>query len=473
MKDHKSQHLLAFKDIRRRISFPIVSTLLGALSYSGLYGETPQIMKDIVARAELRKGAIPKSPSRASFKKNENGRWNIYINGVETPIRGAGGVDRPGMLEQFKESGGNFTRTWGPETLEAKVGGGERYIDRAYRLGIHVMPGMWIGHERHGFDYHNPEQIQKQRNMVRETVRKYRDHPAVVMWGLGNEMEDPVSQTGKPIIFKELNILAKIIKEEDPNHPVMTIIAGYGKEKIENIKKHYPEIDALGINSYGAAAGAGENLVAHGWDKPFAITEFGVHGFWEVGKTAWGAPIEPHSTEKARTYYATHKLVYDTNDGKELCLGSFAFLWGWKQECTATWFGMVLPTFEKLPQVDAMVKAWTGKWPANRCPNIKKVHADFSSKRIGRSSAQKASVEVIEPNGDPMTYHWLVVEETKVQSEGGDHETACKEFPELVSIQGKECTFTTPEIPGAYRLFLTVRDGKGAAATANVPFFVQ
>jgi len=32
---------------------------------------------------------------------------------------------------------------------------------------------------------------------------------------------------------------------------------------------------------------------------------------------------------------------------------------------------------------------------------------------------------------------------------------------------------TLPKEKGAYRLFLVVRDGKGAATTGNVPFYVE
>jgi len=418
--------------------------------------------------------AAEQKSQKVEVKKNATGTWRVYINDVETPIRGAGGVIQPGMLEQFKKAGGNFTRTWGIETLEEKVSGGKRYIDKAHELGIHVVAGMWIAHERHGFNYSDKAQLQKQRAEVRAAVRKWKNHPGIVVWGLGNEMEDPASQAGNPLVWKELEVLAKIIKQEDPKRPVMTVIAGCSAAKIKGVMKHYPSIDILGINSYGSAGGAGEALKSVGWKKSFAITEFGVKGFWEVPATSWGAPIEPNSTKKARSYYATHKLVCEINTGKELCLGTFAFLWGWKQEKTSTWFGMYLPTMEKLPQVDAMVKAWTGKWPDQRCPTILKVTAEFNGKIVAPAKKMLAAVEAVDRNGDKMTYEWLVVAESKVLSVGGDREGKPLSYPHLtLSGNDPECVFRTPKEPGAYRLFLTVRDGRGGAATANIPFKVK
>ena len=444
----------------------IAGSLLLSLTTFSFAGAEP--LKAEQAHVELVK------PSQVKLKKNEQGQWRLYINGVETPIRGAGGVIQPGMLEQFKRDGGNFTRTWGIGTLEDKVTGGKTYLDKAHELGIHVTAGIWIGHERHGFDYSNEEQLQKQRDMVRTAVRKWKDHPGIAIWGLGNEMEDPAKQNPNPEVFKELEILAKIIKEEDPNHPVMTVIAGSGAAKVKGIMEHYPSIDILGVNSYGAAAGTGEALVQHGWTKPFAITEFGVRGFWEVSKTSWGAPIEPNSSEKASTYYATHKMVCDINDGKEMCLGTYAFLWGWKQEKTSTWFGMYLPTMEKLPQVDAMVKAWTGKWPEQRCPKIVSIEKNIFGKTLPSNKLYVVAVDAVDKNGDKLVYDWLVVEESTEHSVGGDKESIPPSHPGLTVINGThEGVFRTPTKAGAYRLFLTIRDGKGGAATANIPFQVQ
>lgn len=398
--------------------------------------------------------------------------WRLRVDGMDFPIRGAGGADAPGLLEQLKAAGGNCVRTWGLETLEAKVSGGARFIDRAHELGLMVMPGIWLEHERHGFDYGNADQVNRQREAVLAGVRRYKDHPAVLIWGLGNEMEGPDSPTGSVPAFKEVGELARIIKKEDPRHPVMTVIA-FNPAKVANVKLHCPDIDILGVNSYGGAAGAGEALKAAGWTKPFVVTEFGTRGPWEVASTAWGAPLEPTSKEKARTFFATHRLVTSLNDGKDQCLGTVAFLWGWKQERTSTWFGMFLPTMEKLPQVDAMTMAWTGNWPANRCPDIRALESALAGKETGKGQKLSASIDVTDPDGDAMTIRWLVVEESRDARVGGDKENPPATFPELTrQTTGPACEITVPDSPGAYRLFVTVFDNMGSAATANIPFKV-
>lgn len=412
-------------------------------------------------------------PARIELQPNASGDWRFFVNGSEFPVRGAGGAEAPGLLEQLKEAGGNCVRTWGIQTLEAKTPDGERFIDRAQRLGIMVVPGLWVQHERHGFDYSDPAFIAGQRTQILAQVRAYRDHPAILAWGLGNEMEGPANPTGSVVVLKEVEELAKLIKAEDPHHPVMTVIAFSGG-KIPNLLTYCPDIDILGLNTYGAAAGAGSALKAAGWTKPFAITEFGVSGFWEVGKTDWGAPYEPTSQEKGRTFYAAHRMVFELNPGKELCLGTFAFLWGWKQEKTSTWFGMFLPTLEKLAPVDAMSKVWTGHWPTNRCPVVSALNSPVAARRIPRREEFPVTAVAEDPDGDTLTFDWSLQSESEAQSVGGEAEAAPESHPDLM-IGGSNATtrFRSPDKVGNYRLFLTVRDQRGAAATANFPFRVE
>ena len=260
--------------------------------------------------------------SEVKVNKDGKGHFTLLRDGQPYFIRGAGGSSHLALL---KEHGGNSIRTWGIETLEQDVDG-KRLIDRCEELGLTVAAGIYIGHERHGFNYDDPAQIKRQRETVRTAVRKYKDHPALLVWGLGNEMEGPMSDGRDPRIWKELNELAAIVKAEDPAHPVMTVIAGTAPTKVKGILEHYPNIDILGVNSYSGAGGSAAAVKTAGWKKPFVLAEFGPSGHWEVAKTKWGAPIEPGSRDKAAAYFASQKTMME--DAADISLGSYCFVWG-------------------------------------------------------------------------------------------------------------------------------------------------
>lgn len=403
-----------------------------------------------------------------SIDQLDNGDYQLIADKKPYVVNGVGGTKH---LEILKELGGNTIRTWGIEELEQKIEG-KLLLDYAESIGIKVVVGLWLGHERHGFDYNKYEQLMKQRDDIRRAVKKYRNHPALLIWGLGNEMEGPQGSANEIIIWEELNQLAKIIKKEDSDHPIMTIVAGIGGDKVSRIKEHYPEIDILGVNAYASAAGVSEGLLSQGWDKPFMLTEFGPLGHWEVAKAPWGAPIEPTSQNKASDYYVTHKRTMTESNGQ--CIGSFAFLWDFKQEMTETWYGMFLKTGERLGSVDAMSYAWTGSFPENRAPKLLSIDSPAYLQYIEAGSEQKASVTVTDPEGDPLKYRWVVIAETSDSRVGGDAEKAPPEFPKLTRMsKGSEINFTAPSKSGPYRLFVFVTDSSNGAATANFPFYVN
>src|SRR5690606_40102511 len=65
-----------------------------------------------------------------------------------------------------------------------------------YTLSLHdalpiltVMLGLRMGHERHGFDYDDEVAVREQKESIRAQVLKYKDHPALLTWGLGNEVD--------------------------------------------------------------------------------------------------------------------------------------------------------------------------------------------------------------------------------------------------------------------------------------------
>lgn len=405
--------------------------------------------------------------SKVTLAKNGN-QWQLLVNGAPFFIKGAGGTSH---LQDLKDLGGNSIRTWGIESMEEQVDG-KPLVERAQDLGLMIACGIWLKQQRNGFNYDDSSAVEAQRQAVRDAVTKYKDSPALLVWGLGNETEGPMSDGSDLRVWKEINTLAGMVKEIDPNHPVMTVIAGASSLKIQNVLKYCPNVDILGINAYGGAEGAGAACVSNGWNKPFVLTEFGPLGQWETNKTAWGAPLEATANEKAASYYATQSLV--TSDAKDICLGTYAFLWGYKNEATPTWYGMFLQDGERLPQADAMSKAWTGNWPATRCPKIKAFTSSAAQKSVGAGSQQTASVEAIDPGGKTLTYDWAVMDEQEAGGVGGDAEAALAIHPECISgSPGPMLTFTAPQKAGAYRLYITIHNGANGATTANTPFQVQ
>jgi len=408
------------------------------------------------------------STNQVTLSKNEKGVWELRRNGELFVVRGLGG---PGPFSLAKEIGANSIRTWGIEQLAETDKEGIPYLDQLHQQGLTVCAGIWIEHERHGFHYYDPKFLQQQREKVRAVVRKYRDHPALLVWGLGNEMEISAGKPEAIRVWKEMEILAKIVKEEDPHHPIMTAIAGADEKKIREIEKYYPSVDILGINAYSGAAGVGSILKSLGWEKPFLLTEYGPSGHWESAKTSWGAPLEPTANEKAATYYATLQAMTENLEG--LCLGGYAFLWGYKQETTPTWYGLLLASGEKLPAVDALTRIWTGRWPVNRCPKIESLRLENGSRPVKAGERSKVVAKASDRDGDSLSYEWSLLAESRDIRRGGDAETVPPSFSEALEKRGgPECTLTFPST-GAYRLFLVVRDGQGGATTANLPFFSE
>ncbi|MCB1128755.1 MAG: hypothetical protein KDM81_19825, partial [Verrucomicrobiae bacterium] len=118
--------------------------------------------------------ADPRLLPATEIRATEEGGWQLWVEGAPFTIKGAGGAEAEGLLEALREAGGNCVRTWGIETLDRVYANGETFIDRAHRLGIKVVPGIWVQHERHGFDYGDPAVIEQQRQRVIESVRAYR-----------------------------------------------------------------------------------------------------------------------------------------------------------------------------------------------------------------------------------------------------------------------------------------------------------
>ena len=260
----------------------------------------------------------------------------------------------------------------------------------------------------------------------------------------------------------------------------MTVIAGTYKDKVREFVKYCPDIDVLGVNAYGDLRYIPKDLTRQGMKRPYVICEFGPYGWWDREKTSWGAEIEPTSTAKAATYLESYQVA--VLDEPKRALGAYAFLWGHKQEHTHTWFGMFLPTGERTGAVDVMTKMWTGKWPGNRVPSIERFvfepeQETAASKGIERVLVQGSRVKCRVDGGDAedaVTVRWELRRESTDKRSGGDKEEVPATIRGVVQdASGQSCTLVVPNEAGHYRFFVFLTDGKGGAATANIPFRVE
>ena len=406
-------------------------------------------------------------PAKVEVRQAE-GRYFLCVNGQPFYIKGAGLAS--GSQEMLAEHGGNSFRTWGTGNGRQ---GGQQVLDRARTNGLYVAMGLAIGRERNGFDYNDKAAVARQFEQVRAQVLRYKDHPALLLWIIGNELN---LSARNPNVWNAVNELSKMIHQVDPNHPTTTPLAGLSKDCVRELKTRAPDLDLLSIQMYADLLNLPRHLQEAGWEGPYIVTEWGATGHWEVGKTDWGAPLENDSTTKAEFYRKRFEAAIRSDQTQ--CLGSYVFLWGHKQERTPTWYGMFLESGEETATVDVLHYLWNGAWPANRSPRLQGAWLDrkTAQENVHLKPGQTYTARVLasDPDRDPLTYAWEVMEESADLKEGGDFESTPRCLPALIKDpKQSEIALQAPTKPGAYRLFAYVFDGQGHAAHANIPFYVD
>ncbi|MEO0582019.1 MAG: glycoside hydrolase family 2 TIM barrel-domain containing protein [Bacteroidota bacterium] len=395
----------------------------------------------------------------------ENGSFEIMVDGQPFQIRGGGGRTH---LDELKAIGGNTIRTW--STFEM-----DTLLEQAQAAGLKVMVGLDVVPGRLGLDYMDTAQVAEQKARIRQDILKYKDHPALLMWNVGNELDLFYE---KDALYYAINDIAEMIHEIDPDH-LVTVSVGIKPLWINKVATLCPAIDILSINVFSPLPSLPSlmNSSSIAWKGPYIVTEWSSKGYWEVGFVDWDAPIEPPSREKVAQmmHWYQNSIAWD----QARCMGSFAFYWGNKQERTHTWFSMFSKEGEKTSRVDALQYLWEGKWPENRAPDVDSVVvAGFPADQsiyVGPGETHNVRAVTFDAENDALSIEWeLMAEGAYRNTFGGDKEQRPQQYPELLLSQsGHTLTFQSPQEIGAYRLFVYVRDGKGNFGSANIPFFVS
>jgi hypothetical protein len=404
------------------------------------------------------------------YIKNENGNYTIYRNGKPYFIKGAGGY---GNLEVLAKRGGNSLRTWDTQNA-AEI------LDNAQKLGLTVTLGLEIGSQWWGdnFDYTDPYAVEQKIKVLEKTILQYKDHPALLMWGVGNEVH--LFKGDDTALWVTINRIAEMIHRVDPNHPTMTALSiKTFQDKREMIKMNLicNEIDVLAINPFGKIQDVFDGLYGKTfgipvWSGPFIISEWSSIGPWEAKNTAWYVPVEPNSTEKANQIISFYEATIQQDRSR--CLGSYVFYWGERYERTHTYFSLISRSGNETPSLDALQYLWTGTYPENLAPEVisLKIENKPANDGVIMCTDKNYTAEILasDPDGDSLYYYWELRHEGKTNNAAEMYNFPLEKH--IDKSAQKKVTFKTPQEEGAYRLIVYIYDYKKHVAHANVPIYV-
>ena len=406
-------------------------------------------------------------PVKVELIKSE-GKFQLMVNKKSFYIKGAG--LEFGNIESVAKHNGNSFRTWRTDNGRQT---GKEVLDEAHKYGLKVNMGIEVGRERHGFDYNDPVVVKEQLDRIKKEVLTLKDHPALIIWGIGNELN---LRYTNPKVWDAVNDISKMIHEVDPNHLTTTSLAGISENEVSLIKERCPDIDILSIQMYGDLPNLPKLVREFGWEGAYMVTEWGATGHWEVPKTKWGAPIEENSSLKAANYLKRYKGGIEADSTQ--CIGSYVFLWGQKQERTPTWYGIFLEDGNETESVDVMHYLWNkNAWPKNRVPQIEAYTLNdktaYDNVIIDKNKTYKAQAKINDFENDELIYKWEVLPESTDLQDGGDLEKRPESIKfESINEQNGTLSFKMLE-SGNFRLFVYAYDGNGNAATSNIPFQVK
>ena len=215
-------------------------------------------------------------------------------------------------LPLIRQMGANVLRLWGWDNNADHTD----FLDAAYNGGIdplYVIIMFWIGHDVYPEICSPAAQAQIKANF-RAMVAAHKNHPAVLMWAIGNELNAPWNYGNDlDCLFGLINDMAQEahLEEGAYYHPVTTVLMDVN---LTGVIAAYdgvmPYLDVWSANVYrGISFGPLFNDYAGVSGRPFIITEYGIDAYDDWHGTEYELLGEPYQATYAAALWneiATH-----------------------------------------------------------------------------------------------------------------------------------------------------------------------
>jgi hypothetical protein len=189
-------------------------------------------------------------------------------------------------LPLLREMGANTVRLW---TWDGTADHHD-FLDSAYNGGenpIYVIAGYWINPGL-DIDPQSPTNVRQQlTDNFTAMVAAHKNHPAIVMWAIGNDLNGSWMYGGNlENLFSLINEMAAAAHAEEGSnyHPVTAVLMD--SNLISTISAYdaaVPSLDVWGANVYrGNTFGTLFNDFTAASSKPLAILEYGIDAFDNV-----------------------------------------------------------------------------------------------------------------------------------------------------------------------------------------------
>ncbi|WP_239133858.1 discoidin domain-containing protein [Rugosimonospora africana] len=446
-------------------SFP--DTVCGCTSASAGPSSGGQLSIDSVDVSQLTGSApppltTPPVPSGGSVVKvtGSQGNWKLTVNGSPYQVKGLtfgpSSATSGAYLASLKAMGVNTLRTWGTDATSKPL------LDNAAAYGLKVVNGFWLNQ---GADYVNDTAYKTSTlNSIVSWVNTYKNHPGVLMWDVGNEVilttQDHYSgaqvEAERIAYARYVEQVVQAVHAADPNHPVTSTDAYTGAWPY--YKQYTPSLDLLAVNSYGAVCGVKQDWINGGYTKPYILTEGGPSGEWEVPNDANGVPTEPSDPQKAAGYTSSYNCLMSHTG---VALGGTWFHYGIENDFGGVWLNTFTGGWRRLAYY-SVAQMFGGNAGANTPPVISGMTA---GQNVAAGSTFPVSVNVSDPNGDPIHYNLML---THKYIDGGTG----LNYASFTQTGTSSFSVTAPQTLGVWKVYVYAYDGHGNVGIETKSFTV-